>query len=121
MPAEPPRRDEPELPSTAIVVRGGMMFRETVEQALAVTVQRFDLYLLSVVAHPTLTAREVWERAPSKHTKVRVSTAGQLRECGFELIPTFDAPHYSILLPGPLNLDMWTALDDAFSPPTKDP
>lgn len=112
-----PRRAEPDLPDAAAVVRGGTLKRETVEVALHTCWQEFGVYGFSVYAHATWSVEQLWQRTPqlNRYTKIRTTTAGTLRTRGFVLVPTFDAHHYSLIVPGPLDLDTWQALEGSFS------
>ena len=116
-------RSEAPLPGHAIVVRGGIMQRDSIETAIQTSFDEFGLYGLSVFAHATWSARQIWEQTPelARYRRVRTSTVAQVLACGVELLPTWEAPHYDVALPGPLDLDMWEALDHAFNSPTNEP
>jgi hypothetical protein len=107
-------REEAALPDSAVVVRGGALARPAVEMALQTSWQRFEVLCLSVCAHASLTAEELWIQTPTlaHYRQVRISNAGTLRARGFVLVPTFKAPHYSLVMP---EVDIYKALDESFS------
>jgi hypothetical protein len=107
-------RDEAKLPDLAIVVRGGTLKRDAVEKALQISEQQFGVSCLSVCAHAAFGLRELWMQTPnlSRYSKARASDAGTLRARGFVLLPTFAAPHYSLVMP---RVDIWQALEECFT------
>jgi hypothetical protein len=114
-----PLRDEPPLSDGTPVVRGGVMAYQPVAVSVEGAFEEFGLHLLSVFAREGWSALEVWNSTPelNRYGKIRISTAGELRDKGFVLLPTFDAPHYDLVLPGPLSLDIWGVLDHSFQQP----
>ena len=98
----------------AVVVRGGTLKREAVEKALQTSWQEFGVNCISVYAHATLGLHELWMQTPNlrKYPKARASDAGTLRARGFVLLPTFAAPHYSLVMP---EVDIWQALEESFT------
>ena len=66
---------------------------------------------------------DLWQKTPqiARYERVRVSEAGILESQGFSLVPSFAAPHYSIVLPGELTDEIWEKLDGAFLPATREP
>jgi hypothetical protein len=53
--------------------------------------------------------------------QVRVSTVGQLRARGFELLPDSPFGHYLLAIPTPTAEDDWEALQEEFGPARKSP
>ncbi|GIT80159.1 hypothetical protein LLS1_18280 [Leifsonia sp. LS1] len=118
-------REEPPLPDDAIVVRGGIMLRASVEAAAVTNYRDYGFYGVSTFAIPGLTASEIWEKspkiAPPNYRRIRVTTAGAVRAAGFELSPTWESDHFDIVLDNPPDETTWSKLDELFSPPTNQP
>jgi hypothetical protein len=52
------------------------------------------------------------------HTRVQLCTAGAIRQGGFEIVPTLEAPHQTIVLPDDFErTDILSDLIDLFQPP----
>lgn len=75
------------------------------------------IYALSVFSVPEMTADEIAQGVPLRHSMIRVSTAGRLRAAGYEVVSS-PGPlgHADLLLPNPPTNDDWRALDAAFDP-----
>ena len=61
----------------------------------------FGIYTVSVFLALDATVDELCRDRPElqRYGKVRLTTAGRLRSLGFALVPTFDRPHYDVVLP----------------------
>ena len=103
-PIEPYIRDE-ELPaSSVLVVRGGPV---TVEKLLQSAQRERAVYTwrarpLACVSAEAVTGVWSLERVLSEHLATRstyaTTTVGQVLRAGLLLLPTFDAPHYDVVL-----------------------
>ncbi len=61
----------------------------------------YGIYCLSVDAAIDIPMSELCRTSPrigSRYGKVRLSTFGRLRDAGFAVLPTFDRPHFDIVL-----------------------
>ena len=56
----------------------------------------------------------------ASRSTIALSTAGALRTAGYELLPTYDPPHYDLVLPGP-GYDDAVLLLSYFSDPQPNP
>ncbi len=105
LPIEAVLRAEGPPDDTLLIVRGGPMSAEKIlehaqrEQA----VYSFGRTpLASISADATVgdwTVERVLRERPWSRNSYATATAGQLRSAGFELLPTFQAPHYDVVLP----------------------
>ena len=94
-------RDE-DLPDDAVVVvRGGEMNSDHVRRSATDAYDEFGLYTVSVFLVQDASVEEACRDLPElqRYGKVRLSTVGRLRSLGFALIPTFDRPHFDVVLP----------------------
>lgn len=86
---------------------------------LALSAQsQFDVegvYALSVFSAPGMTADEIAEGVPLRHSMIRESTAGRLRAVGYDVVSSSGPPGHAdlILRDSPTDAD-WQALDEAF-------
>ncbi len=100
------------------------MPRASVEASASANFDDYGFYGLSVFARNGASADQIWhhtaEIAPPKYRKIRVTTVGALLDRGFQLIPTWDEPHFDIVLTD-LQDATWEALDSVFSAPTTEP
>ena len=90
-------------PETTIVVRGG---RDTVDKlrnhaqrtARAWSLDGRPLLGISVFAVLEMSLQELLARRFASFRTIYMPTAGQLAECGFELLATGQRPHYTVRL-----------------------
>jgi hypothetical protein len=117
-------RDQPPLLSTTVVVRGGAMARPSVSASAATNMADYGYYGISVFARDGVAAKDIWEStieiAAPKYQKVRTATVGSILEAGFSLLPTWDEPHFDVVLPN-LSDSTFAELERVFSPATKEP
>jgi hypothetical protein len=103
-PIESYLRSEVPPDDAVVVVRGGPIAPEKIvehagRQAREYTYRNGPMYSISV----SLTVGD-WDLAAllagplSSRSTFAVSTAGAVRVAGFELLPTYEAPHYDLLL-----------------------
>jgi hypothetical protein len=71
------------------------MNRPDLEASVGTNYERHGEYGLSVFAHSTWSAVEIWRRTAilKRYKRIRVSTVGTLGTVGFLLKPTWEAPH----------------------------
>jgi hypothetical protein len=93
------------LPDDALlVVRGGLLDVETLRMDALRAYARFGEYGVSVLAAPDEQAlNELGRTVLRLNETLTVMQAGNIREQGLELRPTFRRPHFSVMLP---NLDV---------------
>ncbi|MGH9244280.1 MAG: hypothetical protein ACRD29_08170 [Acidimicrobiales bacterium] len=96
-----PTRSEQPPDDALIVIRAGIMDSGNVERATTQCFERYGLYAISIEAVIDMTVDEVCRTCPrlSQYRQVRLSTFGRLRAGPFALLATFDATHYSVVLP----------------------
>ena len=118
----------PDLPDDAMVLRGGTCadIGLMVDQAVA-AFETLGICALSVfcgLREEGETAddvvRLVAEEAPIKNTKLRVTTAGALREAGFEFVKSGSARHYSVNI-GSFEEEAVRRFVDVFEEPRRNP
>lgn len=115
-------RDEAPPEDAVVVVRGGQMDSEYVRRTAQDAHAEVGLYTVSVFLALDDSVDVVCAGEPflARYGKVRFSTVGSLRASGFMLIPTFERPHYDVVLPD-LNHSTLQRLDRCFGPPTPNP
>jgi len=94
-------RDEDVPDDAVVVVRGGEMNSDHVRRSATDAYDEFGLYAVSVFLVQDASVEAVCRDLPElqRYGKVRLSTVGRLRSLGFALIPTFDRPHFDVVLP----------------------
>jgi hypothetical protein len=115
-------RDELPPDDTVVVVRGGEMNSEFVRASAQDAFDDFGVFSISVSLTLDTSVEELCstDRRISRYGKVRLSTAGRLRELGFALLPTLDRPHYDVVLPD-LDDETLDRLELGFDPPIPRP
>jgi hypothetical protein len=105
LPIEPHLRAEDPPDDVVLVLRGGPL---TVEKLLEHAIReqrRFScrgLPMPSVSVDATVggwTVEAILKERLWSRTSYAATTAGRLRQAGYVLLPTFDVPHYDLLLP----------------------
>ncbi len=125
-PIEPYVRSESPPDDAIVVVRGGPIAAEKIvehalRQAREYSYEGRPMYSVSV----SLTV-DGWDLAAlltgplSSRTTFAASTARAVRGAGFGLLPTYDAPHYDVLL-GSAEYRVAEALLAVFGPPEANP
>jgi hypothetical protein len=94
-------RDEDVPDDAVVVVRGGEMNSDHVRRSATDAYDEFGLYAVSVFLAQDASVSELCRDLAElqRYGKVRLSTVGRLRSLGFALIPTFDRPHFDVVLP----------------------
>jgi hypothetical protein len=109
-------------PPETIVVRGGLMFFETLDKNIRKHARRWpdDPPTLSVGAYPGWTAEEIMLTALFiENHHVRLSTVGEIRALRHDVVPFGRVPHCSLQLCAPGSDALYTDLCGAFSDPTR--
>lgn len=103
-PIEPYVRSEMPPDDAVVVVRGGPVAPEKIvehaqRQAREYTYRDVPMYSVSVsLTVPGWDLSALLAGPLSSRSTFAVSTAGVVRAAGFELLPTYGAPHYDLLL-----------------------
>ena len=87
------------LPDDALVMRGGTLQRSDLEKAVLKAKRVMHRAGLTVYAADVNTPGDLYNLKPLPHAQLCFTTAGRLREAGFELEQTFETPHYTAWLP----------------------
>lgn len=79
----------------------------------------FEEYALSVFCVPGCGRDEIAQIAQQPHSVIRESTVEQIREAGYDLVPSpwFGEGHADLKLPTPPSAEDWQRLDEVFSEP----
>src|SRR5687767_1323279 len=98
------------------------MEADSVRSAAADARDQFGFYAVSVMLALDVSVEELcrreWQLA--LYRRVRLSTVGRVRSARFALLPSFERPHYSIVLPDLADATLAT-LDACFDPPISNP
>jgi len=103
-PIESYLRSEEPPDDAVVVVRGGPVSPEKIvehahRQAREYTYRNVPMYSISVsLTVPGWDLSALLAGPLSSRSTFAVSTAGVVRAAGFELLPTYEAPHYDLLL-----------------------
>jgi hypothetical protein len=110
-------RDEAPLAADDLVVRSGTMPRDALTKAARDCYLRNGYYGISVAAGAGLNVDDFYRRSDRLRLgrKHRVTTAGALRGlAGFGLLATSRAPHYTLVIPGPVDDLIWESITGVF-------
>jgi len=122
MPGYLPLRTEQPPDDAAVVIRGGVLSRASVQQAASRSLDLFGILGISVegaVGVSVLDACRTSERLGA-YRRIRLSTFGRVRGAGFAMLATFDAPHFTLVLPDLSELTT-ARLDRCFDEPIPNP
>lgn len=121
MPRRLPLRQDLPPDDGCVVVRAGVMGAANVARAAQRTFAVYGLLGLSVEGVIGATVREACRSdRVAAYRRVRLSTFGRVRGAGFALLATFDAPHFTLVLPDLSELSL-ERLDRCFDPPIPNP
>lgn len=83
-----------------VVIRAGVLSQRSVEDAAGRCLEGYGVLGISVEVAMDLPVVEACRTSPrlGRYRQIRLSSFGRLREAGFALIATFDAPHYTVAL-----------------------
>lgn len=111
-----PTREAPMLAASDIVLRGGSMAWDSTLAATELCFRKYGVHGISVGCGAGLAFEEVyqWDRI-QRYPQSRAATVESVLELGCSLIPTFDAPHYTLDLGRPLDEALWESLLDVFA------
>lgn len=117
----PIRADEP--PDHTVVVRAGVMAAERVAEAAADAFDDYGVFTMSIDAAIDLDVDELCRTSPrigDRYGKIRLSEFGRLRAAGFAVLPTFEHPHFDVVLPDLSEVTL-VRLDRCFDDPVPNP
>jgi hypothetical protein len=112
------------LPGSALLVRGGKMFRPDLEISAEQHFRRFGHYALSFWSVPGKTAEQIAEQIGTEdlpHGTLRACPVERLRRLGYEVMFSGRPWHVSVILPSPPSDRDWDNLEQAFDPPQPNP
>jgi hypothetical protein len=116
----PIRSEEPPPDDSVIVIRAGVMSTTSVEESASRCLEEYGVLGISVEAAIGMSVLEACgSRRIRRYRMVRLSTFGRVREY-FALLPTFDAPHFTLLLPDLAETTV-ARLDRCFDAPIPNP
>ncbi|MGH2353892.1 MAG: hypothetical protein ACRDJN_19985 [Chloroflexota bacterium] len=114
---------EARLPDDALVVRGGLMTPESIQEAA--DLEPDGTFGLSVQSAPGMTPRDLAREGDLPHSKIRVSSVGRIRSLGpgFDVIPTAGpGRHGTLTIPSrPVSVDDAQKITGAFDEPIPNP
>jgi hypothetical protein len=96
-----PLRAEQPPDDATVVIRAGLMNNTKIAVSARRTFDTHAVYGVSVEGVINQTVIEACRSSQriSSYQRIRLSTFGRLRAAGFALLATFDAPHFTIVLP----------------------
>jgi hypothetical protein len=98
----PPQREGYELPSDAFVVRGGEMLDQDLKHAAVNCLMMYEILGISVVVADVPEVEDLVRQArPAMkiYSTIHVCRVRDLDQRLYRLLPTFNAPHYTLVLP----------------------
>lgn len=117
------RHEDPPA-DAAVIIRAGIMARDSVVRAATTSFDNHGFYGVSVFAAIEMTIEELVARTPElsrdRYRQLRQSTVGKLRMAGYALLATLERPHFDIVLPD-LEPATLARLDRCFSSPFETP
>lgn len=87
------------LPDDALVLRGGVSSEKSIRRALEKTHRRTGHWAVSGAAGVDIDVETLLGVYPLPHASIRQTTAGVLRDNGFEPVPTGPPGHCTIFFP----------------------
>ena len=95
-----PTRHEQPPDDEVVVIRAGVLSQQGVEDAANRCLEGYGILGISVEGAMDRPVGEVCRTSPRlvRYRQIRLTTFGRLREAGFAVIATFDAPHYTVAL-----------------------
>lgn len=116
----PIRSDEPPPDDAVVVIRGGGMGETSVEKAASRCFEKYGVLAISVEGAIGVSVLEACASPRVRRYRVvRLSTFGRVRK-HFTVLPTFDAPHFTLLL-ADLAPTTLARLDRCFDAPIPNP
>jgi hypothetical protein len=110
------------VPPEAIVIRGGVMQRKSLEDAVEISFAEEHVHNLSVYTHPSNELDEIARLAGLPNPKLRVTTAGAIYDAGYNLENWDESTgHADLVLPTPPGDADWLALEQIFELPIANP
>jgi hypothetical protein len=95
---------------------------EAVEQAETAEADPGEgIYGLSVECFDVATQDEALRHCTRPNKRVRVTTAARIRAAGLDVVPTWDEPHGTLVVPKPLDVDAWKLVHSLFDNPIENP
>lgn len=125
-PIEPHVRDEDAPDDAVLVLRGGPLTAEKLLEHALREQRRFSyrgLPMPSVSVDATIagwTVDAILEQRMWTRTSYATATVARLRRAGYVLLPTFEVPHYDLLLPAATKAGAGTLLS-VFGPAERNP
>lgn len=93
-------RNEPLYDRSLVVVRGNRLERATLRDDAVVAHARFGQYGISVLAAENAGAIDDLARTRlDRFEWLTITTVGDIRDAGLEIVPTFRRPHCTVMLP----------------------
>jgi hypothetical protein len=117
----PLRREDP--PDDAlIIIRAGIMERDAVVRSATQCFEGYGVHGISVEAAVDERVDSACANSPPlrRYRHVRLSTVGRLHEAGFAFLPSFEHPHFTVVLPDVSELTL-RRLDRTFDPAIPNP
>ena len=100
------RQEDDELGDEAVVVRGGLSTAETLFRTAIAHYDAEGEYAISVRSAPGMSADELAKADPPlRHAQIRETTAGAVRQAGFEIVRDEPPPMHALIKLGSVGAD----------------
>jgi hypothetical protein len=110
------------VPPEAIVIRGGVMERKSLEKAVEKSFAEEEIYALSVYCHPSNPIEEVARMAGLPYRKMRAASAADLYDAGYRLDDWRELDgHADLVFPDAPTGEDWERVESIFGPPIANP
>lgn len=96
----PVRAAEPPADAT-VIIRAGVMETGSITRALSRSFDRYAVFGLSVEGALGTSILETCQHSPrlAPYRRIRLTTVERIRSSGFTLLPTFELPHFTLVVP----------------------
>lgn len=96
-----PLRDEEPPSDATVIIRAGVLEPGSIVRALSRSFDRYDVLGISVEGALHASVLETCQRSPrlAPYRRIRLTTVARIRTNGFVLLPTFDVPHFTLVVP----------------------
>lgn len=117
-----PLRPEDPPATASVIIRAGVMERESIKHSAAQCFEGYGVHGISVEVAIAQDLREACAGSSRlrRYRQVRLSTVGRLHLEGFPLLASFDWPHFTVVLPDLTDLTL-ARLEHSFDPPIPNP
>jgi hypothetical protein len=94
-------RDEDPPSDATVIIRAGVLEPASITRALSRSFDRYAVLGISVEGALDASVLETCQQSPrlAPYRRIRLTTVARIHTNGFVLLPTFDIPHFTLVVP----------------------